>query len=255
MTDIRVSLKKSLGPFWRWTINLGVGNCEVGCVYCYNRRWEWADKKWVSKTDLSLFRKQVSKFVWEPGECKQYSGNWDIMMSSTGDPFSDSNIRTATEVLRLVSRADVGRHLRVLSKVYNEFGAEVLENSVPQDALYGVTITTLNNEIEQILQPGASSHSELVKMIGKMMESGLKTWISSEPMFVGMNLYELASYIEDTYGSLPTEWWVGRLNIRGDTPTIARTFRMDDRKIVQKFSYARDSFPDIAWFLKKEVVG
>ena len=84
MSDDRVRLKRSLGPFWRWTLNFMTG-CNQ-CVYCYNRRWKWVDSPRL-KTDLSLLERQARDFEWAPGPSAMCTTQYDIMMSSSHDPF------------------------------------------------------------------------------------------------------------------------------------------------------------------------
>ena len=88
MTNNKIELKKSLGPFWRWTLNFAVGKCPCGCLYCYCGRYDWANKPLRVKDDFSKLVRQLDKFEWTPGKSAMYDGQWDIMMSSSHDPFS-----------------------------------------------------------------------------------------------------------------------------------------------------------------------
>ncbi|MHA2024178.1 MAG: hypothetical protein ACTSWQ_11005, partial [Candidatus Thorarchaeota archaeon] len=88
-----VKIKKAKGgaPFWRWYINLGVGKCEVGCLFCYNNRWNWAKQDWRPYEFNGKIVYEFEDFEWIQGKCKQYEGQHDIMMCSVGDPFAEQN--------------------------------------------------------------------------------------------------------------------------------------------------------------------
>ena len=71
-------------------------------------------------------------------------------------------------------------------------------------------------------------------------------------MFYGMNLHHAATYLEDR-SCIPEEWWVGHLNIRGKVPDFVKDAALSDKEIVRQFEEARESFPDIMWYLKDDV--
>ena len=111
-------------PFWRRYVKLGKGKCIVGCLFCYNNRWEWAREDWIPYSVDKKTEKQFSGFKWVPGKCKQYEGQHDIMMCSVGDPFAEENMEATRWVLQLAREyPEVGNHLRVLSKLD---GADVI---------------------------------------------------------------------------------------------------------------------------------
>jgi hypothetical protein len=141
MMSNQAELKKALGPFWRWTLNFGVGKCPTGCMdtFCYCGRYAWAKEPFRVKTDLTKLGRQLERFEWEPGPCAMYEDQWDIMMSSSHDPFTPACLDTATRIFELLSQAkNVLPHLRVLSKCW---GQGFYYYNLPKGPLYGSSQT------------------------------------------------------------------------------------------------------------------
>ncbi len=242
MTANRIRIKKSVGPFWRWTINFMVG-CDQ-CLYCYNKRWNWARGSPRIKTDLSLLRKQAESFEWSPGPSAMCTTLYDVLTSSSHDPFHVSSLSTAVEILRLLANTPVASHLRVLTKM-------ALFNPPRCGGLWGMTITTLNGAVARLLEPLASPPHERFNALQNWAQRGHKLWLSVEPMLEGMHLHDLIWSLE-RLGVHPQEVWAGRLNHR-HLSTKAAEYALDDAEIVRQFEEARDSFPEIRWYLKREV--
>jgi len=255
----QVKIIPSKGPFWRWNLNFAVGKCPGDCLYCYNKRWPWAHQDFRVKDDLIKLDSQCGIFQWKPGGCKQYNGQWDIMMSSSHDPLCPAVQDIADKILIGISDyPEVLNHLRVLSKFW---GQGFLVHDLPSGPLYGATITTLDNDVSRQLQPNATIPSwegkhvrttNLLDVLACVHGFVGNIWVSSEPMFQGMNLYNAADYLEN-WGGLPIEWWVGRLNHENTVPEICREAALPDVEIIRQFGEAIESFPGINWHLKAEV--
>ena len=259
MTNNQVELKKSKGPFWRWTLNYAVGRCPMECIYCYNQRWDWAKNDLRIKTDLAKLERQFKRFKWQSGPCPMYDGQHDIMFCSSHDPFlpTEVNMRAGNEyimspisdrILHLAEQyPEVGDHLRILTKngCMLDFG--------PVNALHGVTVTTLDRELYKVFEPNAWGSLVRFDYLEMCNREGLKTWVSSEPMFKGMNLIEAAKHLVDSRGVMPVEWWVGHLNIRGDIPQEVRDAALPDEEIVKQILKAAEKYPEIKWYLKHDV--
>jgi len=255
----QVELKKSKGPFWRWTLNYAVGRCPMKCIYCYNRRWDWAKQELRIKTDLSKLERQFQRFKWKPGPCPMYEGQWDIMFCSSHDPFlpTEVNMKAGNEYImnpvsdRILYLAEqypeVGDHIRILTKhgCMLDFG--------PPNALHGVTVTTLDREIYKVFEPNAWGPLVRFDYLEFCRREGFKTWVSSEPMLKGMNLVKAAESLVKVRGVLPVEWWVGHLNIRGDIPQVVRDAALSDEEIVKQILKAAERYPKIRWYLKHDV--
>jgi hypothetical protein len=204
--------------------------------------------------NLEKFDEHLARFspVDDAEKCKMGETEHFIMMTSQGDLFHPVLRATAVRVLSQISFHDnVGDHLRVTTKRL-EFDKLGYDGSyLPSGALYGVTLTTLDEGISKKLQPGASLPEELFDHLWFADSMGLKIWVSSEPMLEGADLHEMASYFEPTGCNLPKEWWVGRLNYGG----TAQKHALSDEEILRQFEIARESFPAIRWRIKHDVTG
>jgi len=249
-----LTINRSDGPYWSYTLNIGIGGCKQ-CVYCYNRHRTWYQKPMRAyRYNLEKFDKHLARFspIEDAEKCKMGDTDHFIMMTSQGDLFHPVLRATAVRVLSQISfHGNVGDHLRVTTKRL-EFDRIGYDGSyLPKNALYGVTLTTLDEAISKKLQPGASVPEELFGQLWFADTMGLDIWVSSEPMLKGANLYEMASYFEPPGCDLPKEWWVGRLNYGGD----AQEYALSDEEILRQFQIARDCFPDIDWRIKHDVKG
>jgi hypothetical protein len=246
-----IKLVSSFGPFWRWKINLGVGKCEVECEFCYNLRWDWAKQEWVCRPyNEKALRNQFSNFEWVPGESKQYIGQHDIMMCTTGDPFAPMNRMVAYDILEMAAEyPQVGDHLRVLTKqaVFGDYGWRVL----PQKALYGASICTLDEKISKEVMPNASTPSELLWHLYIASKMHMETFISAEPMLIGMDLCDLMEmvYPENEIESLK-EIFIGPMNHGFGRPEFA----MSDADIIEQVRKLIE-FYNIKVYVKKETKG
>jgi hypothetical protein len=200
---------------------------------------------------LDGFEKHLEKFRPIPtaGTCKMTETNWWIMASSQGDIFHPLLRETGVQVLELIAKnPHVGDHLRVCTKRLEFDREEYNERSLPMGAIYGITLTTLSEEVSRICQPQASIPQELISHLYYADLLGLRTWVSSEPMIKGMDLLQAATKMEEL-GVIPTEWWPGHLNYGGE----AQDYALSDKEIVCQFEEAKETFPDINWQLKTDV--
>ena len=188
-----------------------------------------------------------------------YEGQWDIMFCSSHDPFllTETNMKAGNEYIinpmsaRILYLAEqypeVGDHIRILTKngAMLDFG--------PPNALHGVTVTTLDYDLAKKFEPNAWGPLVRFDYLEFCNREGLKTWVSVEPAFKGMNLIEAAKRLVDVRGVMPVEWWVGHLNIRGDIPQVVRDAALSDEEIVKQILKAADTYPKINWYLKSDV--
>ena len=250
---IKIKEAKRGAPFWRWYLNLGVGQCEVGCLYCYNNRWKWAKDPWRPYQLDARTEKNFANFKWEPGKCKQYQGSHDIMMSSVGDAFSEQNRETALDILDLARHyPDVGDHLRVLSKLNGYYPVDGYNDKrASKKTMFGSTIVTLDEEIQYKTMPNSAP---LIDVLGCYLyaatRNGHPTFVSCEPMLIGMDLCELMDLLEQHEVHDIAELWVGHLNYGFGCEEYA----MSDEEIIEQVQILTDSY-NMKVYLKREVKG
>ncbi len=251
-----IRIKKSVkgAPFWRWSINIGVGKCEVGCLFCYNGRWDWSKKDWRTHPLEELKMEQrFSNFQWEPGKCKQYEGLHDIMMCSVGDPFAEMNRNITSFILDLAAKnPQVGDHLRVLSKLDGSCEVQGISSRMPsRNTMFGASVCTLDETIKKITMPNSAP---LIDVVGSYLYAATNghhpTFISCEPMLKGMDLCELMELLNEHEIYELGELWVGHLNYGFGCEEYA----MSDAEIIEQVELLFDSY-DIKVYVKREVKG
>lgn len=251
--SIKITNAPRGAPFWRWYINLGVGRCEVGCLYCYNNRWDWSKDDWTPKNFDMTIEKHFANFKWEPGKCKQYQGQHDIMMCSVGDPFAEMNRETSLDILDLARHyPEVGDHLRVLSKLNGYYQVDGYSDRRPnKKTMFGATIVTLDEKIKDITMPNSAP---LIDVLGCYLyaaqRNGNPIFLSCEPMLNGMDLIELMELLSEHDNLDLTELWVGHLNYGFGCEEYA----MSDEEIVKQVRILTESY-NLKVYLKKEVKG
>lgn len=243
---IRVKEAKRGAPFWRWYINLGVGKCEVGCLFCYNNRWGWSKDDWRPHPVDKGTEHSLEAFQWTEGKCKQYEGLYDIMMCSVGDPFAEENLSATKAVFELgKTNPHIGDHLRVLSKLNGDFALQ----DAPKNTMFGATVCTLDEEIKKITMPNSAP---LIDVFGCYLYAAQQnhhpTFLISEPMLKGMNLCALMEMDNEIHDF--EELWVGHLNYGFGCEEYA----MSDEEIIEQVRLLTDSF-DVKVYLKMEVKG
>lgn len=245
---IRIKEAKRGAPFWRWYINLGVGECEVGCLFCYNKRWDWSKEKWRPHPLDKGTEHSLEAFRWTEGKCKQYEGLHDIMMCSVGDPFAEANLAATRLVFEMGKKnPHIGNHLRVLSKLDGYYEVQ----DAPKNTMFGATVCTLDEKIKEITMPNSAS---LMDVFGSYLYSSVynkhPTFIISEPMLKGMNLCDLMEILNEHDNIALDELWVGHLNYGFGCEEYA----MSDEAIIQQVRFLIDSY-DVKVYLKREVKG
>ena len=251
-----IKIKKTKGgaPFWRHYINIGVGDCEVGCLFCYNRRWDWSKKEWrCYDLEQSKTEQRFSSFQWEPGKCKQYEGPHDIIMCSVGDPFAEMNRNITSFILDLAAKnPQVGDHLRVLSKLDGSCEVRGISSRIPsRNTMFGASVCTLDETIKKITMPNSA---DLMDVFGGYLYAATyehnPTFISCEPMLKGMDLSKLMEQLNENEVEELDELWVGRLNYGFGCEEYA----MPDNEIIKQVELLVDSY-DVKVYVKREVKG
>ncbi len=180
--------------------------CTSSCVYCYMNRFRRVNLGRGKPVDEDL--EELAR------QLETFTPKGDIMMSTSNDPFT-AGYSLANRILSLVvsklddlrSRAGADFNLRVLSKKgvwRNPITREPLPNH--SLLLFGQTVTTLNDSVRQVLEPGAAPVDGRIEALRQARQAGFRVWLSVEPVFEGMDLLRLCELVE------PEEVWVGKLN-------------------------------------------
>ena len=170
-------LSKSGIPGADYCVNAYVG-CAHACVYCYAtfmKRYTGHDEAWGSFVDVrvnapELLRKQLRR-----------AGRGSVMLSSVTDAYQPLEARC-----RLTRQC-----LEVLLEY--QFPVDVLTKSplvlrdldiIKQfdDIDVGITITTDDDRMRRIFEPGAPPIGARVNALKKLKEAGIRTYVFVGPM-------------------------------------------------------------------------
>lgn len=152
--------------------------CDHGCLYCYVpnmlRRFNamYQHENVIKPTEFDQLKKSAEK---NRGCEKQ------ILLSFTGDPYCNAESGETTEVLRILNFYQ--HKVAILTKnplkayrdieLIKEFGERIK---------VGATMTCDNEKDSRVWEPGAPAPSERIKGLRLFAESGVKTWVSFEPV-------------------------------------------------------------------------
>lgn len=182
-------------------VNLYKG-CGHGCKYCYAPA--------ATRTDREQFyrnpepRKEVIEKLSK--QLKKQSFKGPVLLCFTSDPYQPIN-----EEYDLTGQAI--RHLKannVLIEVLTKGGRRAekdLHRLGTRDKI-GCTLTFINNQDSLEWEPGAALPAERFSLLKKAKESGVKTWVSLEPV---IDPEQSLKIIEETHEYIDL-FKIGKLN-------------------------------------------
>ncbi|RLG59857.1 hypothetical protein DRN86_03580 [Candidatus Geothermarchaeota archaeon] len=149
--------------------------CRGNCVYC----WAWR---------VPIFRTRISKGKYNPiREAERYLSYLErrtIVISFTADPYPLEEVpqKLTRRVLEVLSKAKQHRIL-ILTKNPVTAVTRDLDLMLRHGNMWlGTTITTLSDNVAEVLEPGATLPSARLAALKFAHEKGVKTWISIEPI-------------------------------------------------------------------------
>lgn len=167
--------------------------CQVGCRYCYARlfipRYTGHSEPWgsfvdVKKNGVDILRRQLRRakrgVVWVSSVCDPYQpleGRYELTRRLLKELLAANfpvNIQTKSALV--VRDIDL----------FKQF----------EEIEIGFTITTEDETIARLFEPGASAVRERIEALKKLKRAGLKTFAFLGPLLPG-NAERLASLIED----------------------------------------------------------
>ena len=173
----RSILSRSNIPGVDYAVNPYVG-CGHGCVYCYAtfmKRFTNHDEPWGQFVDVKVnapdrLRRDLRR-----------SGPGEVLLSSVTDPYQPIEAkygvtRACLEILRqvklpvsiLTKSSLVLRDLDVLSGM--------------REVDVGITVTTIDEQIRALFEPGSSPLKERFAALRRLSEAGITTWVFFGPV-------------------------------------------------------------------------
>lgn len=171
-----------------YAVNCYTG-CEHGCVYCYARfvsRFSHPGEVWGSFVDVKVNAPQVLAL-----EAKRKRVD-RVFVSSACDGWQprEASYRLTRQCLEILCH--YGYPLTILTK--STLAGRDLDLLASKEGVeFGVTITTLNEGLRQLIEPRSSSPTERLALLQEAKSKGIRTYAFLGP---------LLPYLSDTEESL-----------------------------------------------------
>lgn len=162
------------------------GGCTHGCIYCYASfmcRFRDHDENWGEFLDVKInFPAVLAKQL----ETRRTQPKGKVLLGTVTDVYQPAEARfritrSSLEVLagspqlevHLLTKSDlVQRDIPILQRV------RVCE--------VGFTITTMDQKVSGILEPGASPPNVRLSAAGELMKAGIAVWVFIAPLLPGL---------------------------------------------------------------------
>lgn len=173
--------------------------CEHGCIYCYARPTheymglsaglDFETKILVKENAPELLRKELSSPRWKPRT---------IAMSGVTDPYQPAERRLG------ITRGC----LEVLSDFRNPVGVITKNHLVTRDidllaelaahdaAAVSLSITTLDRELQRVMEPRTSVPGRRLEAVRKLAAAGIPVGVNVAPVIPGLTDHELPAILE-----------------------------------------------------------
>lgn len=200
--------------------------CQVGCRYCYARlfipRYSGHHEPWGTFVDvkvnaIEVLRRQLHQ-----------ARRGVVWVSSVCDPYQPLERRLGLTRRLLEVLLEFQFPVNIQTK--NALALRDLDLFCRFEEIeIGFTITTENEAIARLFEPGASSVAERIEALGKLKQAGLRTFAFLGPLLPG-NPERLISLLEGKVDQI----FIDRMNY---LPTIINFYRQHGLE-----KYAADSF-------------
>jgi DNA repair photolyase len=173
--------------------------CEHGCIYCYARPTheflslsaglDFESKIFVKENAPELLRKELASKKWVPQT---------VSISGVTDAYQPVERR-----LQLTRRC-----LQVFAEFRNPVGIVTKNALVARDidilkelsavnaAMVFLSVTTLNPDLQRVMEPRASAPSARLRAIEELANAGIPVGIMNAPVIPGLNDHETPAILE-----------------------------------------------------------
>lgn len=175
--------------------------CEHGCVYCYARNsheyWGFNasldfESKIIAKPDAPiLLRKKFLSRSWTP-QTVVMSGNTDCYQPV------EKKMKITRSLLKVF--LEFGNPVGIITKsVLILRDMDLLKELAKEDLVHVIlSITSLNEDLRQKLEPRSSTARKKMIAIKKLKESGIPVSVMFSPVIPGLNDHEIPAMIRES---------------------------------------------------------
>lgn len=199
-----------------WSLNPYQG-CEHGCVYCYARNthpyWgysaglDFEQKILVKHEAAQLLEKELQKKTWRAAPV-MFAGNTDVYQPA------ERQFRITRACLEVFWKyrnpvSVITKNALILRDL------DILKNLASEQLVHvAISITTLNEELRQFLEPRTASVRQRLKIVQTLAEAGIPVFVMQAPIIPGLNDHEIFEMAKTTaaLGALGIGYTMVRLN-------------------------------------------
>ncbi|MCQ4153869.1 MAG: radical SAM protein [Archaeoglobi archaeon] len=185
------ALGKSNLPGLDYTLNPYIG-CSHGCIYCYARlysdpriRDNWGKIVVVKENIVDVLAKEVRR-----------KKKGIVGLSTITDAYQriEAKEGITREILRILLESNFRTSIQTKSSlVLRDLDLLISKLEIVD---VGFTITTLEDSVAKVIEPGASPPSERVEALEKISAEGIKTWIFLGPIIPGVSEESFSEIVE-----------------------------------------------------------
>ncbi len=225
---VRSALSKSNIPGMKFCVNPYVG-CSHACTYCYAtfmKRFTGHLEPWGSFIDVKIevpeiLRRQLRR-----------AARGTVMLSSVTDPYQpvEAKYKLTRKCLEALAQFQFPVNILTKSPLVTR---DIDIISTMKDASVGLTITTDNDDMRKLFEPGAPSIASRIEALKKLHEAGITAYVFIGPVlpmdpeslagkinpYVHSILIDRMNYISKTRG-LYTKYKIGQWLDEGFTEEI-----------------------------------
>jgi len=181
-THCRTALNPSRIPGAQWCLNPYRG-CGHACVYCYAGclavgRGE--TRTWGSFVEVR------TNFVERLVPQLRRSPRGTVLLSTLTDPYQAAEGHWGLTARCLTVLAPAGLAVSVLTKSDLVLRDVALLRALPRAAV-GFSLTTVDDGLASLLEPGAPSPSRRLAALRELARAGVPTWVFVAPVIPGVN--------------------------------------------------------------------
>lgn len=206
------ALNKTGIPGYDYCLNPYVG-CSHGCIYCYASfmcRFTGHDEKWSEFLDVKINIAEV--LAKQLLSRKRPRGK--VLFGTVTDAYqpAEANYRITRSCLQLLADYQL-LEVNILTKSSLVKRDTDILRCIPVCKV-GFTITTLDQGISRVLEPGASSPQQRIHAARQINEAGIPVWVFMAPLLPGLTDSEegVLKLINSLQAAGIREVWLDRLN-------------------------------------------
>lgn len=183
---------------YNWSMNPYQG-CEHGCIYCYARPTHnyWGYSAGLDFEKVVLYKPQAADLL----RTEFARGRWKpapIMLSGNTDCYQPVERRFGLTRELLITCNDYGNPAAIITKnaLIGRDMDLLQEMSSKNMIAVAMSITTMNTDLQPLLEPRAASGAKRMQLVRRLSDAGIPVSVMMAPIIPGLNDDEIPEMIE-----------------------------------------------------------